>query len=82
MNDDEVVDFLGYGWMPCALFAGLHTLDYLLTIAGARWYDRVPRVGPPEGSYELNPLFLKTVDRRQWWSQRFAQALRPHRVEP
>lgn len=50
----------------------LHSLDYFLTIWGAtERLRRADQVFVISGSYELNPLFQKVVDRRQWVSARF-----------
>jgi hypothetical protein len=59
------------GWVVPAWLI-LHALDYYLTLAGARLYRRAgERHIGVSGSYELNPIFRKPVDRLAWHSPRF-----------
>lgn len=63
--------------LPLALaWIVLHSLDYGLTLRGAYWF----RKGAAEhidigGSYELNPMFAKAVDRGAVLSKRFLVTL-------
>ena len=59
------------------LVAAMHAADYYLTLAGKLARDRA---GGEEflsvgGSYELNPVFEKAVDRVAWVSPRFLLSL-------
>ena len=59
-------------WVASAMWAVLHCLDFSLTLVGARARLRgAHEVIRVDGSYELNPLFQKTVDRQRWLSPRF-----------
>jgi hypothetical protein len=54
------------------LWIVLHAADYLLTIWGAVERERrAAHVIMLDGSYELNPLFQKSVNERRWVSARF-----------
>jgi hypothetical protein len=69
-------DLLAQPPVAALIFFVLHTLDFLLTIAGERVRQRrAARVLCIPGSYELNPLFRKVVDERRWWSWRFVLTL-------
>ena len=59
------------GALLALLWVVLHTLDWLLTIAGARLRAQLADRLAFNGSYELNPVFQKAVDRGSWWSWRF-----------
>src|SRR5215203_2323935 len=71
------LDLLAQPPVAALIFFVLHTLDFLLTIAGERVRQRrAARVLCIPGSYELNPLFRKVVDERRWWSWRFVLVLK------
>jgi hypothetical protein len=58
------------------LWSVLHSLDYFLTLEGARVRKlRAAEVIQMSGSYELNPLFRKVIDEGRWWSRRFLVSL-------
>ncbi|MBF5042936.1 hypothetical protein FGE12_11100 [Aggregicoccus sp. 17bor-14] len=72
----DLLDLLRLPPVACLLFCTLHSLDFLLTIAGERVRQRrAAQVIRISGSYELNPLFRKVVDERRWWSWRFLLTL-------
>jgi hypothetical protein len=72
----ELLDLLRLPPVACLLWCTLHSLDFLLTIAGERVRQRrAAQVVRISGSYELNPLFRKVVDERRWWSWRFLLSL-------
>jgi hypothetical protein len=63
-------------WPSLAICAALYSLDYYLTIAGARLYRRgAQQIILFEGSYELNPRFQADVNQLRWVSKRFAWAM-------
>ncbi len=67
---------LAHPWSLPLLWALLHGLDYSLTLVGARLrLRRAHEVVDVGGSYELNPLFQKAVDRGRWLSPRFLVTL-------
>ena len=68
--------FHTYPWLGPVVWIVLHCLDYWLTIYGARLYRAVGRrFVECSGSYELNPIFQRAVDRGQWISRRFILTL-------
>jgi hypothetical protein len=58
---------LNHPWLPAALWIVLLVGDYYLTLWGARLY-RAQHVYQIEGSYELNPLYERDVDRQRLFS--------------
>jgi hypothetical protein len=63
-------------WVAPVGWAILHSLDYLLTVVGAKVRLKGEKaVFKLEGSYELNPIFQKSIDRQQWISPRFVITL-------
>lgn len=69
---DPTSIFLAHPWLSAILWAVLHSLDYYLTIWGARLY----RAGGHafvefEGSYELTPQWVEAVDRLQLFPKKF-----------
>ena len=55
---------------------GLHSLDYYLTLYGARLYRAgASRVYNVSGNYELNPFFQQAIDSESWFSRRFLTSL-------
>ncbi|WNG29769.1 hypothetical protein F0U62_41495 [Cystobacter fuscus] len=67
-------------WSPVGigvLWLVLHCADYLLTIATARLRVRgnLPERVRFGGSIELNPLFVRAVEKGQWVSRRFLLTL-------
>jgi len=74
MHPTDIV--LDHPWVAPALWIVLHSLDYSLTLVGARLRLRgADKVFVVEGSYELNPLFQKVIDRQRWISVRFIVTL-------
>lgn len=74
LNPTEIV--LDHPWIAPLLWAVLHSLDYSLTLVGARLRQRrAAEVVEVSGSYELNPLFQRAVDRGRWLSPRFLVTL-------
>ncbi len=68
--------FHTYPWLGSVVWIALHCLDYWLTIYGALLYRAVGhRFVEFSGSYELNPVFQRVVDRGQWISRRFILTL-------
>ena len=59
--------------LPLALlWMVLHSLDYALTLRGAHWFrKKAAEHFDAGGSYELNPLFARDIDRGTWLSKRF-----------
>ena len=54
----------------------VYCLDYIQTIRGARLYAEIGSQHMTfEGSYELNPVFQKDIDRLRWVSPRFVALL-------
>lgn len=63
-------------WIAPVAWLVLHSLDYFLTLIGARIRLRgAHTVFKIDGSYELNPLFQKVIDRQRWLSARFIVTL-------
>jgi hypothetical protein len=77
-DDDDVgiADLWSHPSVLVGTFVLLHVLDFSLTVAGARWYDRGAHlVTPIDGSYELNPLFQRDINKRSLRSRRFLLTL-------
>jgi len=73
---DPVGLFLAWPWLGALLWAVLHSLDFYLTLWGARLYRTAGKDHIEfEGSYELNPVWEKTVDRGLVFPPRFAVSI-------
>lgn len=68
--------FAASPWPMIITWAVIYCLDYVQTIRGARLYAEIgsQHIGF-EGSYELNPVFQKDIDRLRWVSPRFVALL-------
>src|SRR4051812_33528439 len=63
-------------WLALALCVGIYVADYALTLRGAHLYQQGAHTYLRfAGSYELNPLFERDVDRHRWVSRRFLAML-------
>ena len=63
-------------WLALALWVGIYVADYALTLRGAHLYQQGAHTYLRfAGSYELNPLFERDVDRHRWVSRRFLAML-------
>ncbi len=61
-----------HAWLAIALWVILYCSDYFLTLYGARLRARgLANHIQVEGSYELNPIFVKDVDAQRKVSRRF-----------
>ncbi len=63
---------ISYGGVALVVWALLYSLDYYLTIYGARLYRQTAsQIIVLEGSYELTPMFQEDVDRLRLFSKQF-----------
>ena len=63
-------------WVAPLAWVVLHSLDYYLTLWGAKLYHAgANQVVSFEGSYELNPHFQKAIDQGQYFGPRFLISL-------
>jgi hypothetical protein len=62
-------------WAPAAIWATLYLSDYVLTHVGRHLYGALQGRYLQFESYELNPMWQKTIESGRWCSTRFAVAL-------
>ncbi len=62
-------------WIIAALWVLLHATDYYLTFWGAILYRRGASKVVGMGSYELNPLWQRDVEKLRWLSPKFCASL-------